>query len=352
MLKRLLTAACLCVLLTSPALGQDAEPKTYRLAETFSPGERWMLASIMIDQTVDVTMEEASQVMDQVINQMMVMKMVISEPDENGAKTATLTYERIVQQMNLGDMTGMKQFYDSANPDPASPLTPQMKPLTDLRFTITIDKNNKIAAVKGFDELVAKMQEKNPQAAGMLAQMKDSFGDEQIKNLFQQGMEAMPEKPLAVGQTWKQSIPLPVAMIGDVTINAEYELAEVKDVDGRQIGTINIDSSGELAKQAAAGGPGGMTFEKFDIKQEGTMTYDFQKGRLSHSEIKQTGDMGGSMMGGTMQIDQFLTISQRISDGRDRDAENKIVEKLKEAHAGPAADAPPAGNDDPPANDF
>lgn len=352
MLKRLLIAACLCALLCAPALAQEAKPETYRLRETFSPGERWMLTTIMIDQTVDVEIEGDAHTQEQTINQLMVMKMVIGEPDENGTKTATLTYERIVQQMDMGDAAEMKGFYDSANPKADSPLASQMQPLTKLRFTVTIDKDHQITDVKGFDELIEQMQKNNPQAAAMLAQMKENFGNEQIKTMFQQGTDALPKNPVAVGATWTQKIPLPVAMIGDVKIDAEYKLAEVGKQDGRDIARIEMESKGELAKQAAGAGPANMTFEKFDLTQTGSLVYDVEKERIARTEIKQAGDIGGTMTGGTLDIDQFLTLTQRISDTRDTKAEKELVEKLKKANAPPSEPAPAAADDAPPANDF
>ncbi len=317
MLKRMTLLVCL--LIAAPALAQD----TVDLKPKFQPGTHWLTNFSNIQQTIKM----GDQTMEQTINMMMVMKMDISEADAEGNRTAKLTYERIVQNM---DMMGgqMKMSFDSDKPDNNSPLAMAMKPLTGAVFTMTIDKNHKITEVKGFEELVADMQKKNPQAANMLKQMEDSFSGDQLKQMIGQSAQGMPEKPVAVEESWQQKIEMPMPQIGEMELNIDYVLEDIVEKEGRKLAEITFKGKGDL-KDIEKNANMPMAFSKMKIDQEGRMFFDVEKGQATRTELNQTMQMVAKAVGGNqgpaMNMAQKMQAVTLQSEKRTTDVEKKYL---------------------------
>jgi hypothetical protein len=320
MLKRMTLLACLlCLLTAAPALAEEKVD----LEAKFQPGTYWMSNFSNIGQTIDM----GGQTMKQTINMLMVMKMDVSEADAEGNRIAKLTYERIVQNM---DMMGgqMKMSFDSDKPDNNSPLAMAMAPLTKATFTMTIDKDNKVAKVEGFKELLADMQKNNPQAANMLKQMEDSFSGDQLKQMVAQGTQGLPEKPVAVEDNWQQKTEMPMPQIGEIELNVDYVLEDVIEKSGRKLAEISFKGDGEL-KEADQENQEPMQFSKMKIDQEGRIFFDIEKGRAVRSELNQKMTMAakavGNNQGPAMNMTQDMRSVILHSESRMPEAEKKYL---------------------------
>ncbi|MBS3820794.1 MAG: hypothetical protein GVY16_08835 [Planctomycetes bacterium] len=295
MLKRLALLTCL---LTTAAFAAEK----VSLKQQFQPGTYWITNLSKTDQTMNM----GPQAMKQAVTQMMVMKLDVGNADAQGNRKAALSYERIVQNMDM--MNGqMTMNFDSDKPDNSSPLAAAMKPLSQATFTMTIDKDDNVTDVTGFSELLGEMQKTNPQAAQMLGQMKDAFGDEQIKQMISQGTQGLPAKQVTVGETWQQKIDMPLPMIGKMALNVDYKLTDVIQHNDRKLATVTFEGKGDL-KDAAATAKQPLQFSRMDIKQDGRMYFDVAKGRAVRTELNQTTEMAAQAAGGEQGI--AMDISQ------------------------------------------
>ncbi len=83
----------------------------------------------------------------------------------------------VIQQEILGvkmdiDIGGSKISYDSTKTDnPANPLGEFFKALIGSKFTLTVDKNNKVTKVEGRKEFLDKLAAANPQMKPLLDQI-------------------------------------------------------------------------------------------------------------------------------------------------------------------------------------
>jgi hypothetical protein len=316
------------------ALAQAETPATYRLKEGSPPGEQWVQIASIINQTVNVKAEGEDANQDQIICSLIVMEMKTSEADADGTKTITMTYERIVQGMNMNAASpdaGQTMFYDSRDEDTASPVFAGISLLEDLVITITVDKDDNITNVKGFDEFIDKAKQDAPQAAAQLATLKDSMGDQGIKRTLQRLQQNLPGKAVPIGAEWENSLTMPIPIIGEMKLDIDGTLVEIVEKGSSKLARIKLDGKGKLGNQPGQPGPMDMKFSKVAIKQSGEAFFDLKTRRVVQMDIKQEGTFEGTILDGTLEIDQVLTSTMKVTDRHDMQAENRFASMVRKA---------------------
>ncbi|HIJ45764.1 MAG TPA: hypothetical protein HPP50_06375 [Rhodospirillaceae bacterium] len=238
------------------------------------------------DMKQDITMAPAGE-MRQNIKMLMAFEMTAEKPAADKTQVVHISYKRIKMSMTGGPM---ELTFDSERPPVASeetsPVSMMMwqmhKPLVGAKFDITIDGEGKPVKVTGMDRLWEEMGKANPAAAPMMANMKKSFGDETMKMMFSQTADQLPKAPVAVGEKWKANQVLPMPMLGNMTIEQECTLKEVRKTSAGRIARIDFvgNFSKGKPKAGANAAPMGMTISKMAGQQTGTIRFNVDTGMV------------------------------------------------------------------------
>lgn len=112
-------------------------------------------------------------------------------------------YKTISMHMDIGIMGQVMDF----NADKTDPFSKIMMTMRDKPFTMFMSKTGRIVEVKNTDNLYKDMFDSFPQVtdaqkAQFKTQMEESFGNEAIKNSFQDVFPILPRAKTAVNDTW------------------------------------------------------------------------------------------------------------------------------------------------------
>lgn len=323
---RLELCLLLSVLVGAAAL---AEPpaRTYLLEQKFTPGTYYLVMNMNMrqKQVAPPTPEGKQQPgrgMD--MQQVFVMKMVVGEPDAEGNKTMTITYERIQQVMKMAGMVFME--FDSMAPRQTNTMMAQCyAPLLKAKITAVLDKQDNVASVSGFETIWDEMQTAVPATKALFENMKKSFNNESLKKMIQSGRENLPTKPVAVGETWTNEQTLPVPMVGKMTVKTTMTLASVEEKEGREIAMIVVSGTAKHSggKESDAG-PAPVSVSRMDIEQKGLMQFDVSAGQMTETNMQQTISMAMSVgkqmeersepVSMTMEMESDIMMKQYVNE--------------------------------------
>lgn len=325
----------LCLALLAPLAKAE---ETYELKSTIRPGTFWIVNSTVSDSSIQGGPQGN---MKQAMSQVMVAKMVIEEPGPDGKMTAKITYERIAQFMS---MMGMKFSFDSAKADGGSksPAAPIFKAMTESQLEMKISPDGKVSDIKGLDEMFKNISQAGPQANAMMQQMRQMFSNEALENLINTSAAHMPDKPVAVGETWTRSDTTPIPMVGQMDINTTYKLEKVTgDIAEISIqGTFDrSDAKGNMPRQ--------LDLQKLKGTQKGKIYFNSKTGQLDRINLTQ--DMGMDMaitnpQGQTMTMSMAQLSASRIIhlSKRDKALEEKLIAEGRAKVTGNAEQPAPA----------
>lgn len=337
MIRRISALMVVTMLLTVAATSFAAEKVT--LKQKFEPGTRWMTTTMNIDQTMSTGPTGA---ISSKIQQMMVMKMVVEKPNEQGEKTLTMTYERIVQNMSMGKMMNMS--FDSAAPDDkqTSPMAQFMKPLVGSKIVVILDKDDKVKEIKGLDEMFGKIGGN----AGMAAGMKKSFGDNAVKSMISQSQKMMPTQPVAVGESWKMKDKIEVPVIGELNYDIDLKLIDVSKKNGKNVATIEFSgmmtgTPQELKEMPEM--PGGkMELKEMKMTQKGQILFDIDAGRAITTDADQSMTMSMDIQAGEMKNSMNMKQAMKMLTTDTGERNTAAEEKFLPAKKAPQAETPAA----------
>ena len=166
--------------------------------------------------------------------QEMVMGLDVLGVDANGVMDVEMTYKSMKMVMD-GPMGHME--FDSANPKPVDPNRPDQKMLAAMvsamagsKFQMKITPTGKTSDVRGLEAMVAKMREKigsGPETQGMDKFFDKMFDEKQVKEMTGNMMGMFPAEPVAVGDTWYDTISMNFIM--PIDIDTTYMLKQRKD---------------------------------------------------------------------------------------------------------------------------
>jgi hypothetical protein len=350
MTTRLTLSLLLLAVLCSPL---SAETVTFK--QDLPAGTYYSTMLMNTDQTMDTG---PMGPMTSKIKMLMVAKYDVSQADAQGMRQVRFNYERIVQDMSA--MGGaMVMSYDSDNPQAAggqgAMLAQVYQPMLEAKFVITMDKDGQVTQVQGVDEMLQAMGQKNPQSRAMLAGMKEAFGKEAIAKMINQARDFMPDKPVAVGESWTNQQTISAPMIGDLQLESTSTLVDLSsDGDGR---VAEIDIKGTATSSGAAQAAnlptgGAMDIKDMNIDQTGKLFVNPDTGLAKRVVIDQTTTMtmdvnapqgqaaqGQQPQAMTMKMNQKSNIVMTQSRSRDKAAEAEFIKTMGSGSGG----RPPAG---------
>ncbi len=252
---------------------------------------RWKLAK------GDVLYVRSVQEMQQTIG-------VLGQNQEMTQSTTTVTRFKVLEAGTDGMTVEQTiQKVDIAGTVPgAAEQAGKMKGAT---LTFTLDKDNKVTKVDGYDKYLEQISGGNEDTAKVL---KAATSEDTLKVTVEDLFTPGPGKPVKPGDKWTRDTKLPLGPLGTFALSARYTL---DSLDGA---TAKIVYDADATFTAGKGGDG-LPFQivKGELKADkydGTMTFDTAAGRLR--ETTQNVKLGGALTvsAGGMEIE--LTFKQEL----------------------------------------
>jgi Family of unknown function (DUF6263) len=312
--RSLFAALVVFVGLSTAALGQDKDKKADEkktdekskakvlLAWKLEKGKTfWQKMTTKTDQTMKVMNQEVKQTQTQTFY-------FSFTPTEEKDNTWTIKQkiEGVQMEINIG---GTTINYDSIKPETTTnPLGEFFKALVGSEFTLTVampkDKEPNVTKIEGRDDFVKKLSNANPQMQPLLNQI---LSEKALLEMAQPTFAALPNKEVAVGDTWTRTSTLDMGPIGkyETTYKYTYDGKEGKD------DKIKVETTLKYKEPAAEGGVGGLPFRikkaKLDTEKPstGTIKYDSSKGRIESSTLSLdlSGELEIEIGGQTTKVD-------------------------------------------------
>jgi len=243
------------------------------------------------------------------------------EQDKDGNWTVKQKIEGLKMEIEIG---GNKIPFDSTKEaGGTNPLSDFFKALVGSEFTLTIDKNMKIAKIEGRDEFLKKLVKENPQMEPLL---KTILSDEALKQMSDPAFSVVPDKSVKKGDSWTKTAQLNMGPIGTFDTNYKYTY---EGPDESKLQKIKVDTTLKY-NPSGPNGDGTLPFKivKADLNSKesnGNILFDMTKGRVSSSDMTMhltgtlTIEIGG--MTSHVDLDQTQITKVKITD------ENPIAKK-------------------------
>jgi hypothetical protein len=130
-----------------------------------------------------------------------------------------------------------------------------LKALTGQPFTMTISKSGEIKDIKGLDKLFAKFLNDSNQGLGdsemleLESRVQSTYGEEAIRNNFQQAFLFLPGKPVAIGEEWYDTMQIKGEL--PIVLESTFKLVDIKgdnyilsSISNMNVGGSETKSSG------------------------------------------------------------------------------------------------------------
>ncbi|HHH29675.1 MAG TPA: hypothetical protein ENK57_15205 [Polyangiaceae bacterium] len=255
----------LALALTVPAFAQG--PKKHLLVYRFEPGAVMHYESV---QNMTMTMVMGEQDIETKMTMAITTSTKVkSVKDGNGVLEQEIT--RVRAKM---DNPMMSIDYDSDDEDSDPGMMQGLDEIAGGKTTMTLSEHGQVTKFEPSEDIADDLE-----SSGV-----------NLEQLMSQSIARLPEKPVAIGESWTTKQDLPLGQMGDTESEITYKLLAV---DGNFImveQTMKIDAS-ELEL------PGGM--EVTEIKAKGQSTIDLRTGLPTEMtmtmEMAMTGQMDMSM---------------------------------------------------------
>ena len=282
--------ATLCLLAALPA--QDAKKHNLRL--NFKPGT---VLHTVLEQDTNMDMSMGGRAMNMVMKMQMFTKYTVESLEED---VGTISTEFTRVKMNMDNPMLGEIAYDSADENSDPGMLGAVADLVGAKTKMKLTKGGKMLGVEVPDSVGAEIER-----VGI-----------DLEQMFQQSVVVLPEKPVAIGDTWKTDIAMKLGQMGEMKIGVENKLVAVNGNNVTIEQKMDLDLDGiEM--------PGGMTMKITESK--GTSTLDLNLGifkAMNMTMVMKVGEEGDEMQ---------MTM--------------KMVQKMKEYTPKPAAKDKAAGGD-------
>lgn len=165
-----------------------------------------------------------------------------------------LTHSRVKM---LNDKEGLRDIQKKATD---SLLEEQSKNMEGKSMILTLNKENKITDVSGFDSVFQTKQIPDK----LKAMMKQMFSKEQVNNMFGFMFNMYPDKPVRIGDNWKRDLQMNLSGLSVVFRNT-YTLLDIKNNIANIKVEGDISSNGKIANLPTVA----------KLKMEGSQTGNF-----------------------------------------------------------------------------
>jgi hypothetical protein len=236
---------------------------------------KWKLAEgdVFYNKT-SVNLDQTIEVMGQKIDQTITMKMVVKFKVTSAKAGATVV-----------EMTYLENKIDAAG----LPGVNVGDKLKNVSFTATLDDKMKVTKLVGYDKFIDALADGDDDQKKLMRAMMPEVS---IREMFGKTFKGVPEKPVAVGGTWKEEDKMALGPLGTVEAKSAMKLEGVKG----DLATITM--KGDLTYKPGDAGDAGLPFKitKADLKADkftGTHVFDMKVGRVTETKVDM--EMSGTM---------------------------------------------------------
>jgi hypothetical protein len=180
---------------------------------------------------------------------------VVSGSTVNGQRAAdgTLPITQSVDSIKADiDIAGMTISFDTNDPN-AKIEIPQlaflgevMKVLAGSKYTVILDKDNKVKDVEGADKILEKAKELDPKVMELLKQRLDL---DRIKRQFEKTRGKLPNVLAREGETWETTEEDEIGGGQTLTFRRRYEYNGTTEKNGKSLDKISVKSLSVTYKQ-------------------------------------------------------------------------------------------------------
>jgi hypothetical protein len=193
---------------------------------------------------------------------------------------------------------GNNVTFDSTNPDakidnPALAFLGELFKLAgETRYTIVLDKRNKVQAIEGAEKMVEKAEKLSPPARDAIS---DRMNTDKLKARFEQEHGNVPDVLCRPGEPWERTEVLDVGGGQTLVFKKRYEYVGTEKKGDKSLEKITSKCTGvEFKQDPAANSP--LKLVKGDLKVEestGTLLFDRENGRVfsATGKTRLKGDM-------------------------------------------------------------
>jgi hypothetical protein len=293
------------LLLFAPAFAQDGGTK---LAWKFEKDKTFY-------QTMTTTTEQTMKVMGSDIKQKQEQTFYFSwTPVKQDGDNWDIDQkiEGVKMRIEIG---GQPIEYDSTKEQPtSSALSEFFKQLVGTKFTLTVDKNFKVTAIKGRDDFLKKLTGANPSMEQLLKQI---LSEDALKEMADPTFAAIPNKEVKKGDTWEKNSKLDMGPIGKYENTYHYTF-DGPDKDKKNKITVKTDLKYTAPNDNTASGGLPFKIKSADLKSEnatGTILFDADKGRVDESSmsVTLTGKLSIEIGGQATAVDLNQTQTTKVT---------------------------------------
>ncbi|MBA60872.1 MAG: hypothetical protein CMJ76_00760 [Planctomycetaceae bacterium] len=253
--------------------------------------------SLVNKTTVDTKFGENKSKAD--LTMAMDLHQSVIEVKSDGSAVVIQKLARIKME-STGGLAGVTLEFDSNDPkedDQANALSQVLRPLIGAQFEVTYSDRGVVLDVKPPAALV---KSRTTNWAVVYQQM---FSGESFKSMLSQSSVVLPEKPVSRGTKWKTNFSS-APQAGGAAVTVSYVYDGTVEVDGKQLEKLDVTMVMKLLESKLPDAP------RLNIKKQsssGTMYFDNQTGKMSHSVVKQLMQIEG-------QIGAMSLLQQTITD--------------------------------------
>ena len=262
---------------------------------SFAQSGKKIAWQLPVGRKIDVVMKQTMEMKQKVAEQELGTEMVstnymiweIDKVDDAGIATVNSEIERMTISM---DSPQGKFEVDTASEDElegtAAKVAEQISDLVGKKFSQTMNAQGKILSV----DMPAEVASGNPM-----------MSEEALSQLIKNASPVFPDKPVAIGETWKQEsrTAMPGGM-GGMKIDSTYTYKGTEEVDGKTLDLVDIAM--EMKFEAPEGSPIKIEITSQDTK--GRMHFDSVKGYTHKIDVDQ--NMVMEVTAGPQTIDQTI----------------------------------------------
>lgn len=294
------------------------EPEKVTFKPVYKPGKYVMTTNMEANQTV----KTAARQIEQSTTNLIVYGLDVAKPDAQGDTAMLVTYRRFKQETKIDGKVQLS--YDSDSPAEKQDASARaiFEPLLKAQVKIVAAADGTIKSASGMDAMwdsLVAANKSNPQMAAIFEGMKASMGDKMLKESFGQSAKALPQKPVAVGESWTMDLALP--MFGQAKMQTKSTL---KSVEAGPPRLAVVEFTGKLNTDqptTAKVGPSEVTIAKIDMDTSGTNKIDLDSGIVISGESRQKGTVEMSIptpagaQSSTIEQDSKITIQTKPDTG-------------------------------------
>lgn len=257
------------------------------------------------------------QIMDQHIDTTTVVEEAV-EGVKDGIATVRMTFDRMAMSTKVPAMPGASMSFDSDAPDENPGAARMLRPIfgemigKSLLMKIGPDGTvHELTGMQAIHDRITKEAAANP----IWMNMREQFTDAAARVEYGESrFDFLPDKPVAVGDTWSRETKRDTAALGPTISKATYKLADITDYDhdGKSHRVAVIEYQGTMKTDEAApqkAKPGGIRKIK-SSEFQGTVRFAIDQGRVLTNE--HTGTMDAVAAGPMGDIEFNMTSDQRL----------------------------------------